>query len=680
MTSIIAVSFASTAFKANAAYYQNKTFNLKQPDNSEVEVKVTGDEYYQHIESPDGYTLCRNDEGWICYADLDSDGDEIIASEDVYTGSNSVKRNNLFTRENSPSNMWREKHIKPSDKAVEKERNKARDELSADKAEESEKETFNEYQQKAMNAPSAQNSYRQTESIKGLTLIIDFSDQNNQIPGKEINDFMNKQGYTGYNNKGSVRDFFYDVSGGAIEYKNDVIGIYRAQKPKSYYDSPSSTDYSRALELVREALNWLKSNGFDFSSYSKDRNGDLRAVNIFYAGTADAGWAKGLWPHRGYIPEGFSASGVTIHNYELSCLKNELSLDTICHENSHLLFGFPDLYDYSGRSGGCGAYSLMSYSYDPKNPEPPDPYCRSIIAGWNNLIDLNNLNNSTVTLKSSDNGNQDVYKWTSDRNRGEYYLIENIQKRGRYSSMPDEGMLIWHIDEKGNNANYQGTSDKHYQVSVVQADGKREVENRANGGGYGDLFHKDYKDYFNDGSEPSARWWYNTDSKLNISDISRKGSTMTFKLGNTGGSQHNTENLALKAKASSSFCSEWENISALNDGFTPANSNDRSHAVYGNWPKTGRQWVQYTFDKNYTISMCDLYWFKDGQGIDVPASYKIMYWNGNGWSEVSNAWGLGRDINKFNRTYFTPINTSALVIDMESNGSYSTGILEWSVY
>ena len=52
-------------------------------------------------------------------------------------------------------------------------------------------------------------------------------------------------------------------------------------------------------------------------------------------------------------------------------------------------------------------------------------------------------------------------------------------------------------------------------------------------------------------------------------------------------------NLALVATSSTSFVSGHETITALNDGATPANSNDKSHGAYGNWPRTGTQWVQY---------------------------------------------------------------------------------------
>ena len=81
-----------------------------------------------------------------------------------------------------------------------------------------------------------------------------------------------------------------------------------------------------------------------------------------------------------------------------------------------------------------------------------------------------------------------------------------------------------------------------------------------------------------------------------------------------------------------------------------------------------------------TISSSDVYWFKDGQGIDVPASYRISYWDGQAWQDVKNPKGLGTEINKYNTTTFTPVSTNAIAIQMDSKGSNSTGIIEWKVY
>lgn len=694
ITAILCLGISGTA---SASVYKNKEFTLKQPDNTEVKVKITGDEYYQHIESMDGYTLCRNEEGWICYAKTNDNNSEYIATDKVYKGEkyedpSVIKR--LFSNKEKLS-----KHEKIDKKYMDKQREEVKEELNADVREEVAEEVMT-------TSAKAKSDYTTTEKINGLALIIDFPDQKSSVSKSEIDNFFNKTGYKGYSNNGSVKDYFYDVSGGKVTYENTITEFYTARNPKSYYDNVNESDYSKALELVNEALNWLKSTGFDFSKLTTDSNGVVRGVNILYAGNADAGWSRGLWPHQGYLPNAFTSNGVKVQLYQLSNIGNELSLDTICHENGHLLFGYPDLYDYTGKTGGCGTYSLMSYLSDPKNPAPPDPYCRNVISGWNTVIDLNSYSDGNkLTANSSTNGTQPVYKW-SGKNSNEYYLIENIKKNGRYKSMPDEGLMIWHVDEDGSNSNQASSKARHYQLSVVQADNKMELENKINVGADGDLFHKGYNDTFNDSSSPNSKWWDKTSSGLDISNISAIGETMTFVKSGKGTSSNtdkdsttkddtttdnsNTNtgndttiddgNIAAKAKVTTSYCSSWESIAALNDGFAPTSSNDRNHAVYGNWPETDTQWVQYKFDKKYKISKCDLYWFKDNLGIDVPSSYKIKYMDNGNWKYVSNAKGLGIDINKFNTTTFDTITTDTIAVEMNSNNGSSTGIVEWKVY
>ena len=148
-----------TSLKADAAAYYKKTMELKQPDDSTVKVKVTGDEYYSSIESIDGYTLCRNDEGWICYAD--KDGDDLSPSEEVYTG-DSYKDNRPLWQKIFKNSSDRVKHLSASNETIEKEREKNKEELNAAKSEESESITFNNYANKAKSSS--------VEKINGLTL------------------------------------------------------------------------------------------------------------------------------------------------------------------------------------------------------------------------------------------------------------------------------------------------------------------------------------------------------------------------------------------------------------------------------------------------------------------------------------------------------------------------------
>lgn len=142
----------------------------------------------------------------------------------------------------------------------------------------------------------------------------------------------------------------------------------------------------------------------------------------------------------------------------------------------------------------------------------------------------------------------------------------------------------------------------------------------------------------------------------------------------------NLINAALTATSSTSYVSDWESIDALNNGIDPANSNDTSNLAYGNWPETGTQWVQYDFNQIYDISSMEVYWFDDDDGIDVPSSCRLLYNNGQGLVEVPNPDGYGTAANQYNVTTFSTISTSQVKLEMISNGSSSTGILEWKVW
>ncbi|HYH04341.1 MAG TPA: discoidin domain-containing protein, partial [Bacillota bacterium] len=136
--------------------------------------------------------------------------------------------------------------------------------------------------------------------------------------------------------------------------------------------------------------------------------------------------------------------------------------------------------------------------------------------------------------------------------------------------------------------------------------------------------------------------------------------------------------IAQAAKPSTSNCSSWENVLALNDQIEPVNSQDRSGYVYGNWPSTAQEWIQYDFDKSYTISRTDIYWFSDGGGIMVPGSWYMQYWNGSAWVNVANPSGYGVALNRWNTCTFTPVTTNRVRVYINP-GAASTGVIEWKV-
>ncbi|MHC4676050.1 MAG: M6 family metalloprotease domain-containing protein [Planctomycetota bacterium] len=495
-----------------AAPYYGDVFKLKQPDGSRVEVKVWGDEFYHRIESLDGHTLVRNSETrWICYAELSSDESELIPTEVIYRGT-SIGQAAGLKAQTKVLNL--PKHLELKREVIRQKVEQARQQLLRGQFD------------TAMEARGEMASESVTGPVLGLTLLIEFPDEPATIPKAEIENYLNQNGYSNYGNNGSVRDYFHDVSGGLLDYTNYVTDYYMATHNKGYYTDPAG---DRGSELIREALFWLDGQGFDFSTLSTDASAHILAINAFYAGDIDNIWGEGLWPHMGYLWPVFSADGVSSKYYQITNIGDALRLRTFCHENGHMICHWPDLYDYGYESHGIGSYGLMAAGASNKNPVPPNPSLRSE-AGWETIIDITNI--PPGSLLSHTANSLTTYRYSHPNNPDEYFLIESRINYGRNAALPDEGLLIWHVDEAmGGNDDEQMTPSQHYRVSVEQADGAFHLENNNNYGEAGDLFHAGYADAFHDSTMPDAKWWSGANSGLDIHNISPVGPTMSFTIG-----------------------------------------------------------------------------------------------------------------------------------------------------
>ncbi|QHS58459.1 T9SS type A sorting domain-containing protein [Chitinophaga agri] len=135
-------------------------------------------------------------------------------------------------------------------------------------------------------------------------------------------------------------------------------------------------------------------------------------------------------------------------------------------------------------------------------------------------------------------------------------------------------------------------------------------------------------------------------------------------------------NIAPQATASTSYVSSWETITALNDNYTPANSNDKSHGAYGNWNNPNSlQWVQYDWSQAFSVTSVQVYWFDDAGGVLTPTTAYLQSWNGSAWVNLGN---VPLVKNAFNTLSFTAVSTSRLRVTMR-NTTQSTGMLEWRV-
>jgi len=406
LASILTALFALLVGSVTAAPHNGNLFKLKQPDGTFVEVKVWGDEFYQRVESLDGYTLIRDPKTrWICYAELSDDESDFVSTEIVYQGLAVAKNATPKGRKNG---LPLAKKLKLKKKAIKKKAARARKLLLGDAIASGLDDAVQGESAPAAPAPLS-------GSVLGLTLLIDFPDVPGTITRGAVDDYANLDGYSGYGNNGSIRDYFYDISNELLDYTNHVTEYYTALHDKSYYTDESIPYGTRAKELINEALDDLDAGGFDFSILSTDADDYILAINAFYAGQADNAWAKGIWPHQGTL-NSRTFDGVHTWSYQITNMGSSLRLNTFCHENGHMICDWPDLYDYGDESSGTGNYCLMSGG-NGTNPIPPNPHFRNL-KGWETIIEINDdppgtpkthTANSFTTYRHSHPGNPRIF-------------------------------------------------------------------------------------------------------------------------------------------------------------------------------------------------------------------------------------------------------------------------------
>jgi DUF1680 family protein len=139
--------------------------------------------------------------------------------------------------------------------------------------------------------------------------------------------------------------------------------------------------------------------------------------------------------------------------------------------------------------------------------------------------------------------------------------------------------------------------------------------------------------------------------------------------------------IASKSKVSSSLNNNRMQ-KALNDQYDPKNSQDHSAIYLHWWPKKNTlEWVQYDFEQESTISESSVYWFDDGPfgGCRIPASWRLLYKDGDNWVPVKNITPYEIAKDKYNSVKFEPVTTKALRMEVKLPEDFATGLHEWMV-
>ena len=347
-----------------------------------------------------------------------------------------------------------------------------------------------------------------TGQKKGLIILAQFSDKK-FMDGNDnelYNKIANQAGFTdedmGF--EGSVADYFKDQSRGKFELTFDVVGPVTVSKTYSYYggnDSRGDDKYPGAF--IAEVINLAKNSVSNWSQYDWDNDGEVDQVMIIYAGEGEASSydENTLWPHEWQLEAsdyGRTISVGTNLKVNTYAIANECEpvdyddynnpvlaiggIGTVCHEFSHCL-GLPDMYDtsYSGWFG-MNAWSLMdqgsynNYGFTPAGYTSLERW----LIGWEEPIELS-ADREVTDLKPLINSGES-YVVYNQKDRNEFYLLENRQKVSWDAAVPASGLLVLHVDydqdiwdynlpNTKNTSTAYGPLNDHQRCTIFHADG-----------------------------------------------------------------------------------------------------------------------------------------------------------------------------------------------------------------
>ncbi len=331
--------------------------------------------------------------------------------------------------------------------------------------------------------------------------------------------------FDGPNPTGTIRDYYREMSGGTVtligevtDWKRSTLAQQAVAGGVSGLSNPGRVGVF-ILELLAQlpgTIDWGRydNDGPDGRPNSGDDDGYVDVLAVMHptsgAECGGTGKADRIWSHKwtlretagqAYVTASRSPNGspIRISDYTVQpvydCSASHINeIGVFAHELGHG-FGLPDLYASS--HAGAGRWDLMatgswgcSATFEPEQPCHMGAWSKAML-GWVGVQTLPfGSDMTTVTLDPVERIARVVAIPTGD-DSGEYFLLENRQRIGFDRSLPEPGLLIWHVDpwQINNRLAINEVNDNPSRMGVWlrQADGLEQLGlNSSSGGNRGD--------------------------------------------------------------------------------------------------------------------------------------------------------------------------------------------------
>lgn len=536
---IASMLFATVAFAAPTGP-EGKPIRAMQPDSTILNIRAYGDEFFYYFADEKHYTVMKDPVTKIWYYAKQSGEDVVIDKARKVGSGNYPSKTEILPSDRIRKEIIQKRYdqyVKPGEEM--RFREKISRLTKQGRSYQDIAPLVKTYNEKY--APASKSNFRMApnqkgvqfsqsgepygppplqtyNNIVGLAVLVEFTDEKGTIAQEKIDRLFNQKGYGDDGHSGSVYDYYYTQTMGTVSLTHLVTNYVMMPKPKSFYlNDPNGSNL-----FINDVLNKLANdNSFDISKVTEQGDKGI-SLSFFYAGFSGDVWSGPLWPHASMGGlAGKTLKGKKLWAYQMSDLQDVPVIGTTCHELGHALFGFDDYYDYGHESAGIGEHCLMGSGNNlngGKSPASINGYLK-MAKGWAKEADL------TDAIKGIDISPKGdiIAKLKHPTNKTEYYIVETREKNNGIDSfqsyLPSEGVMIWHVDElanpKGLPSDFEDmTPERHYELSLEQADGRFDLEKNKNRGDAGDYWKIGTK--MDGKSTPNTSWWSGDKSNISI--------------------------------------------------------------------------------------------------------------------------------------------------------------------
>ena len=432
-----------------------------QPDGEELNLFVSGDEYFNYLHDADGNIIIQDyDTGYYTYAELENN--TVVAGDVKVTydlpsyspdGSAPITFDTIIF-EDIPTEYIQSRY---------------------------DNSPLNETSETTINARGLVNERKThpflNETVNNIVIFIDFPDVtfSSSLDADYFDEILNT-------NDNSLKSWFETASYGKTSLvshlypmpNGTVLGTYTDIYPRTTYqvdhkDSNGNDVYmlngetiSRTTlehDLLQRAVNAVSGQITEELNVDIDENNYVDSVTFIIAGNSGA-WNTLLWSHKWSMSRNAYINNKRVSTYTF-VMENEVRpngrYDSVLQHELFHLYGAPDLYHYTDSyKKVVGRWDNM----DSSEGQMVSTYMKYKYGNWIDEIPEIKSDTQTYTINKNTLPTDNCYVLRSPYSSNEFFVVEYRKKEEPFEDMiPRDGIVIYRIDSRfTGNANYNGSN------------------------------------------------------------------------------------------------------------------------------------------------------------------------------------------------------------------------------